>query len=77
MVVTGPRPSVTRTETGPFGRVMVITLADSVWDANAPRQPSSADAVGNMITIHLGSIDDLAAHWSRAITTLMTVKVTR
>jgi uncharacterized protein (DUF58 family) len=77
VVVTGPEPAVSQTDIGGFGRAMLLTLAPSVWDPAAPAVASSAEAVGNMISIRLGSIDDLAAFWSRAISTLMTVKVTR
>lgn len=77
VVITGPMPSVDQTETGRFGRVMMITLAASVWDPTAVATPSSAEAIGNTIALQLGSIADLASLWSRAITTLMTVKVTR
>lgn len=77
VVVTGPTPMVHQTVTSRFSRVMNIDLAPSVWDPEAPAVASTADAVGNSITLRLGSMADLASLWSRAITTLMTVKVTR
>lgn len=77
VVVTSTTPTLHQMVTSRFNRVMMIMLAPSVWDPTAVATPSSADAVGNAITLQLGSIHDLASLWSRAITTLMTVKVTR
>jgi len=77
VIVTSTSPTVNQTVTSRFSRVMTIALAPSVWDPAVVATPSSADATGNAITLQLGSMVDLASLWSRAITTLMTVKVTR
>ncbi len=72
VIVTGPKAAVRQRGLLAYGRVMLVSLQPSVWDPTATREPSVADAAGNEIRLRLGAIDDLAALWTRAITTLMT-----
>ena len=74
VVVTTAQASVTRQELSGFSRVMYITLQPSVWDVAHSRTESLAEAKAGEIRIQLGSMDDLASVWSRAITTLMAAK---
>ena len=77
VVVTGPNPIVTTTELLGFGRVITVSLAPSMWDPSAAHTPSSTDVGPARINIVLGSLSELPGLWTRAITTLMTVKTTR
>ncbi|MFT7476634.1 MAG: hypothetical protein ACI81L_003592, partial [Verrucomicrobiales bacterium] len=53
------------------GRVMFLTIDRAAWDVNPASKPSSTEAVGTEIRIHLSSLNDLAAVWTRAISTMM------
>lgn len=77
VIVTSPKQSITTDELSNFSRVMVLSLAPSVWDASAPRRASTAEVSGQEIRLTLGSMDDLANLWVRAITTLMSNSVSR
>lgn len=71
VVVSGPSPTIARSELSAFGRVMFLTLDPAVWDEKAPKVESMADAVNGEIRLRLGSIDDLASLWTRSISTLL------
>lgn len=71
VVVTGPTPTIERSELLAFGRVMFLTIDRAAWDVNPASKPSSTEAVGTEIRIHLSSLNDLAAVWTRAISTMM------
>jgi uncharacterized protein (DUF58 family) len=70
VLVTTGEPSINAEGFGRYGRIMSIALAPSVWDPQAQRAASAAEAAGNEIRLNLGSMDDLAPLWGRAITTL-------
>lgn len=71
VVVTGPSPTIGRTELGSYGRVMFISLDPSSWDDSLARTPSDAHAMSGEIQIKLGRLEDLASVWTGAITTLL------
>jgi len=71
VVVSGPHPTVTSSQLMAYGRVMFLTMDQSVWDTNATQATSTTEAVGNEICLRLGSMQDLASVWSRSIATLM------
>ena len=71
VVVSGPSPTVSRSELTSYGRVMFLSMDPAVWDDSAPAATSSADVVGSEIRLQLGSINDLADLWTRSITTLL------
>lgn len=77
VVVSGPTPTISRSELSPYGRVMFLTMDRSVWNGNDAATPSTADAAGTEIRLRLGSIDDLASLWTRSITTLLSRSAAR
>ena len=74
VIVTTAQATVAREELSGFSRVMYITLKPSVWETQQRPTASSAEASAGEIRIQLGSMDDLASVWSRAISTLMSAK---
>lgn len=71
VVVSGPNPSIGRSELSPYGRVMYISIDPSAWDDSLDPVASSAKATAGEIQIRLGRLEDLASVWTGAITTLM------
>lgn len=71
VVVTGPGTTIARTSLVSFGRVMYVSIDPGAWDSSKPRVASTADATGREIHLRLGALEDLAAVWSRSISTLM------
>ena len=71
VVVSGPEPTIGRSELGPYGRVMYVSLDHSSWDESRSPVASTATASAGEIKIRLGRLDDLASVWTGAITTLM------
>lgn len=74
VVITTAQATVTRPELSGFSRVMYLILKPSVWDDQVARTESTSEASVGEIRIQLGSIDDLATVWSRAISTLMAAR---
>ena len=72
--ITTAQATVTRPELSGFSRVMYLILKPSVWNDQVARTESTSEASVGEIRIQLGSIDDLATVWSRAISTLMAAR---
>lgn len=71
VVVSGPKPSLPRSELGVYGRVMYVALDPCAWDHSLEPVQSNARATGGEIQITLGGLQDLPAVWTGAITTLL------
>lgn len=71
VIVTSPRQTVNRDQLTNFSRTMILSLAPSAWDPSATPTPSAAEVTGKDIRLTLGSMNDLASLWVRAIATLM------
>ncbi|MBT8208793.1 MAG: DUF58 domain-containing protein [Acidimicrobiia bacterium] len=75
VMVSTEYPKVRPHDLGNFGRVLLVSLAPSVWDESAETVASTADAVGNDVKLLLGSINDLGPLWRRAIATLLNARI--
>jgi uncharacterized protein (DUF58 family) len=77
VIVSGPKQSISRAQLTNFSRVMILSLAPSVWDPRAQPTTSVASVQGTEIQLTLGSMGELGDLWMRAITTLMSAGAAR